>query len=649
MWDKLSMTEKARIIALGVQSGITDLSSIRNRFDYNQWKERIKQHKGIDIDNDPSYDYEEFYRSNPNRAWDMMNKDSEAHFIDEFKTSQHPSFSNQSIYSGYKNKYNPNGITGGTWIDNYNYQLSQSQFDNDWDTDRTLDYFEKAESHPVNLYAPDGSTILRGVTVTPQSSVPDRDYSNKYDIGGNLRKRIKSALGKSTNRQATRINTRQFQSSNVEQVDRVNYYNPITGQNYGDTMPEGMAIVRRFEDLTPQAQDEYMANRSTQLDDLVVYPRSGKGAKSTNMGSYYDTMNTLTEQNRKHAEEVAMQDALVRETSAFEKPLNFLSPGQYFGAAVDYFQGESPFWEGVYNGNSGWVTDSFAEKYPGVATLANAALDMAFDYAPTASIKAINKSPNLVAKLRHPTYKKYYHGTSADFNIKDARMGSTTNLGLHASGTPKIAEDMKMHNVGTNPHVKEFYAPKPSTESIDTWNNGIEQLSTDYEIKHLNQDFGPSGYDAAGNNKRLFGLIKDAGGEPYMVEGTSSPKYNVKNDVTLNLREKVYPKVKDPKVDQLIKEFRSILQNNNVLSRSFLPIEQQARIAKINAEAAKILSDNGYKVVKYNNVAPLEGGGGSSYIITDPSVIYQHTPFTEYGLPPLTLIRKQQDSASSKK
>ena len=140
----------------------------------------------------------------------------------------------------------------------------------------------------------------------------------------------------------------------------------------------------------------------------------------------------------------------------------------------------------MYNGNSGWVPDSFAEKYPKISTLANTVLDMAFDYAPTASIKAINKSPNLVAKLRHPTYKKYYHGTSADFNIKDARMGSTTNLGLHASDTPKIAEDMKTHNVGTNPHVKEFYAPKPSAESIDTWNNGIEQLSTDYEIKHLN-------------------------------------------------------------------------------------------------------------------------------------------------------------------
>ena len=59
-----------------------------------------------------------------------------------------------------------------------------------------------------------------------------------------------------------------------------NYYNPITGQNYGDTIPEGMVRVRRFEDLTPQAQDEYMANRPIQLNEVVIYPRSGKGPQS---------------------------------------------------------------------------------------------------------------------------------------------------------------------------------------------------------------------------------------------------------------------------------------------------------------------------------------------------------------------------------
>ena len=157
MWKDLSMANKANIIALGVKSGITDLNYIRkgyNSFErggYTKWKQKIKEHKGIDIDNDPTYDYEGFYNSNPDRAWDMMNKASDAHFTDEFKTAIHPSFSNESRYSGYKNKYNPKGITGGTWLDDYNYRLSQSQINNDWDTDRTLDSFKVAESHPVRL------------------------------------------------------------------------------------------------------------------------------------------------------------------------------------------------------------------------------------------------------------------------------------------------------------------------------------------------------------------------------------------------------------------------------------------------------------------------------------------------------------------
>lgn len=179
-WNDLSMADRASIIALGVRGGITDLNNIRKGYNsfaiggYSKWKEKIREYKGIDIDNDPTYDYEGFYNNDPDRAWDMMNRDSNAHFTDAYKTALHPSFSNESIYSGYRNKYNPIGIVGGTWIDDNNYQLSQSQFDNDWDTDATLDYFNVAESSPVHLYAPDGSTMLRGVTVTPK----------KYDEGG---------------------------------------------------------------------------------------------------------------------------------------------------------------------------------------------------------------------------------------------------------------------------------------------------------------------------------------------------------------------------------------------------------------------------------------------------------------------------------
>ena len=61
--------------------------------------------------NDNSYNYRGYYNKYPNG--DGNAKD---HWTDEFKTVYHPTFSDESIYSGKKSQYNPNGLKGGTWI-----------------------------------------------------------------------------------------------------------------------------------------------------------------------------------------------------------------------------------------------------------------------------------------------------------------------------------------------------------------------------------------------------------------------------------------------------------------------------------------------------------------------------------------------------
>ena len=69
------MSERAKVIQLGVSQGLTNLNDIKKGYNnfarggYTKWKERIKEHKNIDIDNDPTYDYEVFYNSDPDRAW----------------------------------------------------------------------------------------------------------------------------------------------------------------------------------------------------------------------------------------------------------------------------------------------------------------------------------------------------------------------------------------------------------------------------------------------------------------------------------------------------------------------------------------------------------------------------------------------------
>ena len=68
----------------------------------------------LDALNNNTYNYRGYYNKYPNG--DGNAKD---HWPDDFKTVYHPTFSNESIYSGKKSEYNPKGLTGGTWYGEY--------------------------------------------------------------------------------------------------------------------------------------------------------------------------------------------------------------------------------------------------------------------------------------------------------------------------------------------------------------------------------------------------------------------------------------------------------------------------------------------------------------------------------------------------
>lgn len=61
--------------------------------------------------NDNAYDYKGYYNKYPNGKGNAID-----HWDDEFKTVYHPTFSTQSIYSGKKSQYNPEGVLGGQWL-----------------------------------------------------------------------------------------------------------------------------------------------------------------------------------------------------------------------------------------------------------------------------------------------------------------------------------------------------------------------------------------------------------------------------------------------------------------------------------------------------------------------------------------------------
>ena len=165
MWNKLPMAERAKYIQLAIQNGITDLNTIRRSYNsfarggYTKWKEGIKEHKGIDVDNDSTYDYEGFYNSDPDRAWEMLDKDKNVHFTDEYKTVYHPTFSNQSIYSGVKHpEFNPNGINGGTWDkDGKTFTMSDDLYRGPVSMDDRISYLSENEDNGVQLIESNGS------------------------------------------------------------------------------------------------------------------------------------------------------------------------------------------------------------------------------------------------------------------------------------------------------------------------------------------------------------------------------------------------------------------------------------------------------------------------------------------------------------
>lgn len=177
-WNDLSMIERAKYIQLGVDSGITDLAQIKQAYNdngYNKWKREIKRYKKVDPDNDPTYDYKSYYKDNTEEAWRMLEGDPKVHFTDRYKTSKHETFSNESQYSGYKNRYNPLGIKGGSWGDN-TFILSEDQINNNWDTDATLEYLRNNDPG-YTLYSPNGGIVIPSVQIT-----------NNYSTGGNLKK-----------------------------------------------------------------------------------------------------------------------------------------------------------------------------------------------------------------------------------------------------------------------------------------------------------------------------------------------------------------------------------------------------------------------------------------------------------------------------
>lgn len=68
----------------------------KDRKSFNDWANKMSKYRDEFDVKDPSYWYRGFYNENPQYAYSMLNKDTDAHYNDHWKTPVHPTTSNQS-------------------------------------------------------------------------------------------------------------------------------------------------------------------------------------------------------------------------------------------------------------------------------------------------------------------------------------------------------------------------------------------------------------------------------------------------------------------------------------------------------------------------------------------------------------------------
>lgn len=137
-WEDLTMQEKAELMKTYVQGGYTSLDDIRNHFNsfaeggpkktFKQWQEEMSQkYPWLELNSQKAgYDYERYFNENYDDAVSRLTESEARHFTDRYKLPNHPTFSNESIYSRGPSY-------GGTWDQNDKFTpsiINQQQYPN---------------------------------------------------------------------------------------------------------------------------------------------------------------------------------------------------------------------------------------------------------------------------------------------------------------------------------------------------------------------------------------------------------------------------------------------------------------------------------------------------------------------------------------
>ena len=185
--------------------------------------------------NNPTYNYKEFYEGQPFLANSMLYAPEFAHFSDYAKTMYHPTFSNESIYSGKVSDYNPYGIVGGSWNEaGTEYTPSMSQLANYWKYNKTRDYLDHAEDHPVKINLPEYYTGKGGPSQSIRKYIASAEGSH---FAGQNRRWGGDAIGTFYKRLGNIIGNGAWDALTQNQRDALtSYYYNIKPSSFNPTL-----------------------------------------------------------------------------------------------------------------------------------------------------------------------------------------------------------------------------------------------------------------------------------------------------------------------------------------------------------------------------------------------------------------------------
>jgi len=119
--------------------------------------------------NDNTYKYKDAYDND-----ELTDPSGNMHFGDKYKTAYHPTFSNESKFSGKKSEENPEGIIGGRWSNDWRkYYVGDRIKSKYFNQEQTKRYLKMSEDYPVEMIYDFGKSIPMFATGTDNNFAGD--------------------------------------------------------------------------------------------------------------------------------------------------------------------------------------------------------------------------------------------------------------------------------------------------------------------------------------------------------------------------------------------------------------------------------------------------------------------------------------------